>query len=574
VCFIKFIINILQNQLITWEINHKNQTVMKIKKEYLYLAGIVLFGVAARIIKFDSPDLVMDTVAYSRLGKNLIEFGRYSFGENYNTGIFFPPGYAVLIGIVSLFSKDLFFSAKLVSFILSCGSIVLSYLIGKDLYNKEAGLFAALLYAIYPILIIISVQGYSDAPFIFFLLLSLFLFIRFVKKDNIVLHAFLGFIFGVTGLIRPEALFLLLLPGIRVFGAFDPALRFKGRYALHFIVVSLVFVLTLSPYLFFVKNYTGKFSLSGKSNISILLGELSTGDLNYHQIVNAPDNVYDKAAFSLTESKTQLRGWSKDINPSLLKYIFKDPFNFAKKYQKNLFQEIQILIKLLTPFILPLFFSFFYRDLFTNRSRMIFLLLPLVFFLMYPIFIIIEKQTMLVVVFLLLFSSGGFTNSQKVISDLGSYYGVEKAKIVQLLEQYIKYVMVAILITGSLVYLKYSTFENFDRAHAKPEEHKRAGYFLKEKLSPKYESLNIMSKEPYVSFYSGSRYTMMPYANITDVINFAKLYGVDYIVVDERALSGWDHYNELLQMDKYSSDVELYYEDKSEKLIKLFKVRK
>jgi hypothetical protein len=547
---------------------------MNIKKEHLILFAIILIGIIARVIRFDDINLVTDTVTYSRLGKNLIESGRYFFGENYNTGIFFPPGYSVLIGIVSLFSKDLFFSAKLVSFILSCGSIAFSYLIGKDLYNKEAGLFAALLYAIYPILIIISVQGYADAPFIFFLLLSLYLFIKFIKKDNIVFHVLLGFIFGVTCLIRPEALFLLLLPGIQVFGAFDPALRFKGKSLLNFVVVFFVFVLTVSPYLFFIKNYTGKFSLSGKSNISILLGELSTGDLNYHQIVNAPDNVYDKAAFSLTESRTQLRGWSKDINPSLMNYILSNPADFARKYRKNLIQEFRILIKLLTPFILPLLFSFFYRDLFTNRKRQIFVLLPLVFFLLYPMFIIIEKQTMLVVVFLLVFSSGGFTNSRKVISDLGSFYGIEKSRIVQLSERYIKYLMVAILVAGSLVYLKYSTFEHFDRAHAKPEEHKRAGYFLKEKLSPNYESLNIMSKEPYVSFYSDSRYTMMPYADVADVINFAKLYDVDYIVVDERTLSGWDFYNELLQMDKHSADVELYYEDISGKLIKLFKIRK
>jgi asparagine N-glycosylation enzyme membrane subunit Stt3 len=545
---------------------------MKIKKENLMLFAILLAGIVARVIKFDDINLVGDTVFYSRLGKNLIESGRYFFGENYNVGIFFPPGYPILIGLASLFFKDLFFAAKLVSFILSCGSIILSYLIGKDLYNKEAGLFAALLCAIYPILIIISVQGYSDAPFIFFLLLSLYLFIKFIKKDNIVFHALLGFIFGVTCLIRPEALFLLLLPGIQVFGAFDPALRFKGKSLLSFVVIFLVFTLTLSPYLFFVKNYTGKFSLSGKSNISILLGELS-GDKNYHQIVNAPDNVYDKAAFTLTESKTQLVGWSKDINPSLMAYILKDPVNFARKYKTNLIQEIQILIKLLTPFILPLFFSIFYRDLFANRERQIFLLLPLVFFLMYPMFIIIEKQTMLVVLFLLLFSSGGFTNSRKVISDLGSYYGIEKCKLVRLSEKYIKYLMVAILIAGSLVYLKYSTFEHFDRAHAKPEEHKRAGYFLKEKLSTDYETLNIMSNFPYVSYYSDSRFTMLPYADVTDVINFAKLYDVDYIVVDERALIKWEFYNELLQMDKHSADIELIYEDTSEKLIKLFKLR-
>ncbi|RJQ56243.1 MAG: hypothetical protein C4526_02300 [Nitrospiraceae bacterium] len=547
---------------------------MKTKKENLMLFAIILVGIIARLIKFEDVNLVTDTVVYSRLGKNLIESGRYLFGENYNMGIFFPPGYSIFIGLINLLVNDLFLSAKLVSFIFSCGSIVFAYLIGKELYNKESGLFAALLFAVYPVVIIVSVQGYADAPFIFFLLLSLYLFIKSLRNESIIFHALLGFTFAVTCLIRPEALFLLLLPGLQVFGAFGTTLRFNGKYLLRFIILSLVFALTLSPYLLLIKNYTGKFSLSGKSNISILLGELSSGDENYHQIVNAPDNLYDRAAFSLDKSKKQLIGWSKEINPSLIGYILGAPAKFARKYQKNLIQEIQIFIKLVTPFILPLFFSFFYSDLFTNRKRLIFLFLPLVLFLMYPVFLIIEKQTLLVVVFLLLFSSGGFANAQKVISDVGSYYGINESRTVRLLGKYIIHLMVVVLSASSLVYLKYSDFEHFDRAHAKPEEHKRAGYFLNEKLSPGYEELNIMSKDPFVSFYSGSRYTMFPYANVNEVINFAKLYGVDYIVIDERALIKWDFYNELLQMDKHSDDVELFYEDTSVKLIKLFRIRK
>lgn len=181
---------------------------------------------------------------------------------------------------------------------------------------------------------------------------------------------------------------------------------------------------------------------------------------------------------------------------------------------------------------------------------------------------------MLVILFLMLFSSGGFSISQKVISDVGSYYGIEKYKFIRFLEKYIQYLMVALLIAGSLVYLKYSSFEHVDRKHAKPEEHKRAGYFLKEKLLTDYETLNIMSKFPYVSYFSDSRFTMLPYADVDDVINFARLYNVDYIVVDERGISKWDFFYELQQMDKHSSDVELFYEDTTEKLIKLFKLKK
>jgi hypothetical protein len=43
---------------------------MKIEKEHLLFTAIFIVGIIVRILKFDDPDLVMDTVAYSRLGKN------------------------------------------------------------------------------------------------------------------------------------------------------------------------------------------------------------------------------------------------------------------------------------------------------------------------------------------------------------------------------------------------------------------------------------------------------------------------------------------------------------------------
>ena len=77
-----------------------------------------------------------------------------------------------------------------------------------------------------------------------------------------------------------------------------------------------------------------------------------------------------------------------------------------------------------------------------------------------------------------------------------------------------------------------------------------------------------------VSFYSDARFTMIPYANSKDVVDFARLYDVDFIVVDERFLSQWDFYDELLHMDKHFDDVELVYEDVTGKEIKLFEIRK
>ena len=557
---------------------------MKIKKEFLILTCIFLAGVIARIIKFKDSSLEMDFVAFSRLGKNLIESGRYVFGENYNVGVFFPPGYPIFIGLTDLLVNDLFVSTKLVSLFASCITILLSYFIGKELYNKESGLFAAFVYALYPVILIISVDGYSDALFFCFLTFSLYLFIISAKKDNFLIHALLGISFAMAYLTRPEGLFLLLLPFLQLLGVFTPLerephpsfltgltekLHFNKKYLLKIFVVYSVFFLVISPYMLFLKDYTGKFGLSGKSDTSILLGELS-GDKGYHEIVNAPDNLYDKAAFTLTEDKTQLTGWDRKANASLKDYILKDPVNLLKRYQKNILQEIKTLTKLIIPIILPLFFSFFNRELFRNRMSLIFIILPSIFFLLYPLFIIIEKQTLLIILFLILFSSGGFANSQSAVSELANYYSIKKNKIQQLLEKNIKYLIVIILILSSLSYLKYSSFDK----SSNPAEHERTGYYLKKYVSREYEKLNVMSRKPYVSFYSDSRFTMLPYANSTDVINFAKLYSVDYIVIDERALGKWEYYDELIKMDKYSNDVELVYENSSEKLIKLFRVKR
>ncbi|MBI4697585.1 MAG: glycosyltransferase family 39 protein [Nitrospirae bacterium] len=325
---------------------------MKIKREHLTIIVVLLIGAVARIIKFDDPNLVEDTATYARLGKNLIESGRYAFGENYNTGVFYPPGYPVFIGLIDLIFRDLFFSAKLVSFISSCVSIFLSYLIGKKLYNKEAGLFAALLFAVYPVIIIVSVQGYADALYICFLLLSILLFLISLKRNNAIDHILLGILFSVTYLIRPEGIFLLTLPFLQVFGVFSEKIEFNKRYLLRTVTLSLIFALIISPYMLFIINYTGKFSLSGKGTISILLGELS-GDRKYHEVVNTPENPFDKLAYSLNNDKSQLKGWDKNATLSLKDYVLKDPVAFARKYQKNLIQEISILIKLLIPVLLP-----------------------------------------------------------------------------------------------------------------------------------------------------------------------------------------------------------------------------
>jgi hypothetical protein len=388
-----------------------------------------------------------------------------------------------------------------------------------------------------------------------------------MRKDMVLIYALLGASIAISFLIRPEAVFMLAIPILQIFGVFNNRTGFNLKYFFKVVLIFSIFLAVISPYMLFIKNYTGKFSLSGKGNISIILGEIS-GEKGYHDALIAPDNLYDRAAFTLNEDKTQLKGWNREENLSFKEYILKDLAAFFNKYARNILRELIVLFKLLLPILIPLIFSFFNRELFRNKIRWIFIAYPLILFLIYPMFMIIEKQTLILVFFIIFIASAGYSDSQARIKELADYFKIKDNIALRLLERNIKYMIIAILILSSLIYLKYSSFENT----LKPTEHEKAGYFLKETVAPGYEELNIMGRKPYVNFYSDARFTMIPYAPSADVLYFAKLYKVDYIVVDDRSLSKWDFYNELKDMNKQFADVDLIYEDNSEYPIRLFKI--
>ncbi len=536
---------------------------MKIKKEHLMLIFIFLSGLIFRVIVYRNEILIQsDTPYFSRLGKNLIEYGNYVFGENFNIGLFFPPGYPLFIGIMNLFINDLFVSAKLVSLSASLITIFLFYIIGKKLYGNEAGLFAAFAYALHPLILKFSVYGTTEALFFFFLFLSIYLFIVLVKRDSFFIYTLLGISIAMSYLTRPEGLLLLLLPFIYLFSS-NP-LKNKGRL-LKISFMLLIFILIISPYVFFLKNSTGKFTLTGKTDHIAFLGELSAGR-EFPKIMADPQASSAKIGSLLNEEKNQLRAFERKTN--FINYIFKDPFSLIGRYQKNVLQEIKILIKLLMPIMLPLFFVFFRKDLFNKRIRLIFILFPVLYFAVYPLFFILERHSLLIVLFLILFSSGGFVSSTPVFFNLLDFYEIKKNKFTMLLGKNIKYIIVIVFILSGFSYYQFTNFGKIPL----PVEHVKAGYFLKNNVSSEYEKINVMAVRNWVSFYSDSRFTMLPYANTNDVINFAKLYNVDYIAISERYLSAWDYYDELIQMDKHSDEVELIFEDSSEKTIKLFKV--
>lgn len=196
------------------------------------------------------------------------------------------------------------------------------------------------------------------------------------------------------------------------------------------------------------------------------------------------------------------------------------------------------------------------------------MIFPGIFFLMYPLFIIIEKQTLLIVLFFIILASSGFRSAPDALSEIFTYYGIGENRWGILLRKSIRHIMVFLLIVSSISYLRYSGFDRVPPS----EEHKKAGIYLKQQVGAGYEQLNVMARKPFVNFYSEARFTMIPYAGLTDLLDFASLYDVDFIVVDEASLGTWEHFDDLFHMHMKSDQADLFYEDTSDRPIRLFRI--
>ncbi len=88
------------------------------------------------------------------------------------------PMIAYLICIGTVLFGDNAFGIRIMAVIFSVLSSIILYMLGKRLYDERVGLFSAIVFQIVPLFSAYSILFTIDSPFIFFWILSLFLFYR------------------------------------------------------------------------------------------------------------------------------------------------------------------------------------------------------------------------------------------------------------------------------------------------------------------------------------------------------------------------------------------------------------
>jgi hypothetical protein len=173
----------------------------------------------------------------------------------------YPPGFPAYLAIQFLLADRLGISRD---FLITAGNISVSafsclfvYWIGTLVFTQRIGVVSALLWATYPFNLWLLKQPNSEVPFVCVLYLSVWLFLRFVKRGY-AWFALVGLLAAVAALIRPIALFLPLLFAIVLL--LKATLPMRRRLAgAGFIVIA--FAIAILPWELELRSYLGHWIL-------------------------------------------------------------------------------------------------------------------------------------------------------------------------------------------------------------------------------------------------------------------------------------------------------------------------
>jgi 4-amino-4-deoxy-L-arabinose transferase-like glycosyltransferase len=520
---------------------------MREKNLLLLFLGV---GILIRIflwLTIGYKDLASDTLSYIAIARAFFQ----DFGTVWEL-LLFSPGYSVLFGLVAVLVQDYFISAKIVSFVLGVATIPLAYVVGKKLSNKKSGLFAAFAFAIYPGITQASVVALTEGPFIFFFLLAIYTFLEVLDKGSWKSYLLSGLIVAICFLIRPEGIFLVV--SFLLLTAYN---FFKSKSLNLFKVVAffLVFFLVLSPYIIFIHNETGMWSLSGKGGVNLIKGEVLT----------MSEEEWRETYTVLNEDKTKLLLEELTFEVKTLSYIKENFEDFVDRYWIHVVEETRLLFYLMIPVLIPLLLYFFFR----HRKKIVAWIMLVycgMILLIYPMYTLHPRYLFILAAPLILIAAVGYGNMKAALKRLKLLRYSEGVRIFSIF----------VLVLVSCLYLYsvhldkgyYVSYGQGDFDYSTYE--KMAGEILI--LEETSEAPYIISLSAYLSYYTNGYFVTFPYAYPDELLEYAENRGVDYIFVNEKEMSSWVMYEELSSMGEKTCAIEVVRDESTGYLLQVFSV--
>lgn len=167
-------------------------------KEHIGISAIIILFISSFFYYFNpNADLWWDSSVYLGMGKYI-----YSSGESGLYEASRPLVWPLILGAFWKFGLDATFFGRLAVLIFGIGTIICTYLIAHELFNKRMALLASFLLAFSPTFFIFNGIMFSEIPSAFFVMLGLYFFIK--QKYN-----FAGLTFGIAFMTRFFQIFFI-----------------------------------------------------------------------------------------------------------------------------------------------------------------------------------------------------------------------------------------------------------------------------------------------------------------------------------------------------------------------------
>jgi len=201
------------------------------------LCGLLILRIALLFTTF--TDLYPDEAQYW-LWSRALDFGYYSK----------PPMIAWLIHLTTLIGGNDEAFVRLSAPLLHFGTALLLWATGRRWFNDATGALAALVYSFMPAVVLSSAIISTDAPLLFFLALSLYVYVRFLEGPptaRVKTALALGAVFGLAFLSKYACLYFLI--GAAAHALLAPRVRRTWSW-LSLAAFGIAFALVISPNLY------------------------------------------------------------------------------------------------------------------------------------------------------------------------------------------------------------------------------------------------------------------------------------------------------------------------------------
>lgn len=289
---------------------------------FLSFSAALWFGLFSSIpARFDSIP-TFDAVFFIKLADNIFNFkelGWISFHE--------PLFYSFVTALLNFITDDSYVSAILISKISAVFLPGLVYIFAKDVFSRQIAIIAAILILFFPHIRAVSSSPQSESFYLLLITISSTLLWHAWQNKSFILAISSAIFFSLAYLTRSEAVFTMffLLVSLNIFNNLKENYLFYAKISA---TVLIAFTIIASPYIFYLSQHYGAFTLGTKtSSIYFWVRDKCFHDPDPHR---AEWGLSPNGELNLISMKSE----------ELIKYWGKDLKRSASVYFNNLVSEI------------------------------------------------------------------------------------------------------------------------------------------------------------------------------------------------------------------------------------------